>query len=64
MRETMRIGRGRTGRWRVVAAVAGSLALNWYFTDPIHTLTISDAENAAALADGKITPADHDAIFG
>jgi two-component system sensor histidine kinase KdpD len=32
------------------AAVAGSLALNWYFTRPLHTLTISDAENALALA--------------
>ena len=33
----------------VVAALAGSFALNWYFTDPIHTLTISDTENAVAL---------------
>lgn len=31
-------------------AVAGSVALNWYFTDPIHTLTISETENALALA--------------
>ena len=34
----------------ITAALAGSLALNWYFTSPIHTLSISDTENVAALA--------------
>ena len=33
----------------IVAAVAGSLLVNWYFTPPIHTLTISDGENVLAL---------------
>ncbi len=33
----------------LVAAVAGSLAVNWYFTPPIHTLTIADGENVIAL---------------
>ncbi|QXC59792.1 sensor histidine kinase KdpD [Aquihabitans sp. G128] len=31
------------------AAVAGSLALNWFLTEPIHTFTIADAENAVGL---------------
>ncbi len=31
-------------------AVVGSLAMNWFFTDPIHTFTISEGENALALA--------------
>lgn len=34
----------------ITAALAGSLALNWYFTRPIHTLSISDTENAVAVA--------------
>jgi two-component system sensor histidine kinase KdpD len=34
----------------LVAAVAGSFAVNWYFTPPIHTLTIADGENVIALA--------------
>ncbi len=33
----------------LVAAVAGSFAVNWYFTPPIHTLTIADGENVIAL---------------
>ncbi len=33
----------------IVAAIAGSLLVNWYFTPPIHTLTISDGENVLAL---------------
>ncbi|MEO6989537.1 MAG: DUF4118 domain-containing protein [Aquihabitans sp.] len=33
----------------VTAALGGSLALNWFFTTPIHTLSISDTENVAAL---------------
>ncbi len=33
----------------VVAAIGGSLALNWYFTDPLYTLTIAETENALAL---------------
>ena len=31
----------------LAAAVAGSLALNWYFTEPVHTFTIAEAENVA-----------------
>jgi two-component system sensor histidine kinase KdpD len=39
------------GAWRpaVVAAVAGALCVNWYFTPPIHTWTIAEAENVVAL---------------
>ncbi len=33
----------------ITAAVAGSVALNWFFTQPIHTFTISETENVAAL---------------
>ena len=33
----------------VLAAVAGSLLLNYYFTPPIHKFTISEANNALAL---------------
>lgn len=33
----------------VVAAVGGFLLANWYFTPPIHTFTIADAENVLAL---------------
>lgn len=33
----------------LTAAAAGSLALNWYFTEPLHELTIADHENVAAL---------------
>ena len=33
----------------LVAAVAGSFAVNWYFTPPLHTLTIADGENVIAL---------------
>jgi two-component system sensor histidine kinase KdpD len=32
-----------------VAAIAGSLAANWYFTPPYHRLTIDEVENAIAL---------------
>ena len=32
------------------AAIGGSLAINWFFTDPVHTFTISEGENALALA--------------
>jgi two-component system sensor histidine kinase KdpD len=34
----------------ISAAVAGSVALSWYFAEPLHTLTVSDPENALALA--------------
>ncbi|HRC11797.1 MAG: sensor histidine kinase KdpD [Actinomycetales bacterium] len=34
----------------VVTAVASSLAVNWFFTPPLGTLTISSPENALALA--------------
>ncbi|CAN5697930.1 sensor histidine kinase KdpD [soil metagenome] len=32
------------------AAIVGSLALNWFLTEPVHTFTIADAENAVGLA--------------
>jgi two-component system sensor histidine kinase KdpD len=34
----------------VLAALEGSLFLNYYFTPPIHTFTISDPNNALAIA--------------
>jgi two-component system sensor histidine kinase KdpD len=34
----------------LVAAVAGSLLLNYYFTEPLHTFTISETNNTLALA--------------
>lgn len=38
------------GRWpAVVAAVAGFLAANWFFTPPFHTWTIAEVENLVAL---------------
>jgi two-component system sensor histidine kinase KdpD len=38
------------GFWpAVVAAVLASLLLNWYFTQPLHTLTIAEPRNALAL---------------
>ena len=33
----------------LLAAAAGSLLLNWYFTPPIHQFTIADANNAWAI---------------
>ena len=33
----------------LLAAVAGSLLLNWFFTPPIHQFTIADANNAWAI---------------
>jgi two-component system, OmpR family, sensor histidine kinase KdpD len=33
----------------VIAAIAGSVLLNYYFTPPIHTFTIAEANNALAL---------------
>ena len=33
----------------LAAAVAGFLLVNWYFTPPIHTWTISEGENVVAL---------------
>ncbi|MGB8383610.1 MAG: DUF4118 domain-containing protein [Dermatophilaceae bacterium] len=33
----------------LIAAVAGSTLLNYYFTPPLHTLSISEANNALAL---------------
>src|SRR6478752_1522674 len=39
------------GIWPALfCAVVGSLVVNWFFTDPRGTLTISDAPNALALA--------------
>src|SRR6266704_398149 len=38
------------GFWpAVLAAVAGSLLLNWFFTPPLHTFTIEKPENLLAL---------------
>jgi len=38
------------GFWpAVLAAVAASLLLNWYFTPPVHTFTIQDPQNMLAL---------------
>ncbi|MCC7075773.1 MAG: sensor histidine kinase KdpD [Acidimicrobiia bacterium] len=38
------------GTWPAIAAAfTGFLCLNWYFTPPIHTLTIADPENLFAL---------------
>jgi two-component system sensor histidine kinase KdpD len=33
----------------VLEAIAGSLLLNFYFTPPVHTFTIADADHAAAV---------------
>ncbi len=33
----------------IVAAIAGFLLLNWFFTPPVHTLTVAELENAFAL---------------
>ena len=33
----------------LIAAVAGSMLLNYYFTPPLHTLTISETNNSLAL---------------
>ena len=33
----------------LAAALAGSLAANWYFTPPLHRFTIADPENIVAL---------------
>jgi two-component system sensor histidine kinase KdpD len=39
------------GFWAaLVAAIAGSLLLNFYFAPPLHTFTITDGENILALA--------------
>ncbi|WFE38198.1 DUF4118 domain-containing protein [Micromonospora sp. WMMD998] len=39
------------GLWpALVAALGGSLLLNWFFTPPFHTLTIAQADNLLALA--------------
>ncbi|MEU4704708.1 sensor histidine kinase KdpD [Nonomuraea dietziae] len=38
------------GMWpAVTAAIGGSLLLNWFFTPPVHTWNIADAENLFAL---------------
>ncbi|MFF7471867.1 ATP-binding protein [Streptomyces sp. NPDC008092] len=34
----------------LTSAVVGSLLLNWFFTPPVHTLTIADPENIVAIA--------------
>ncbi|MBX9398924.1 DUF4118 domain-containing protein, partial [Streptomyces sp. TRM72054] len=34
----------------LASAVVGSVLLNWYFTPPVHTLTIADPENIVAIA--------------
>lgn len=38
------------GLWPAVgAAILGYLAINWFFTPPVHTLTIADPQNSLAL---------------
>ena len=38
------------GLWpAIVAAIAASLTINWYFTHPIHTWTIAEPENLLAI---------------
>ncbi len=38
------------GLWpAIVAAVAASLVVNWYFTEPVHTFTIAEGQNLVAL---------------
>ena len=38
------------GFWpAVLAAVTASLLVNWYFTPPVHTLTIADGKSLLAL---------------
>ncbi|MEW1780244.1 sensor histidine kinase KdpD [Streptomyces sp. NPDC086777] len=34
----------------LASAVVGSLLLNWFFTPPVHTLTIADPQNIVAIA--------------
>ncbi|MFE9097050.1 ATP-binding protein [Streptomyces sp. NPDC007264] len=34
----------------LASAAAGSLLLNWFFTPPVHTLTIADPQNIVAMA--------------
>ncbi|WP_030225856.1 sensor histidine kinase [Streptomyces sp. NRRL WC-3626] len=34
----------------LASAVVGSLLLNWYFTTPVHTLTIADPKNIVGIA--------------
>jgi two-component system sensor histidine kinase KdpD len=34
----------------LASALVGSLLLNWFFTPPVHTLTIADPENIVAIA--------------
>ncbi|MGW7385720.1 ATP-binding protein [Streptomyces sp. NPDC054794] len=34
----------------LTSAAVGSLLLNWYFTPPVHTLTIADPKNIVAIA--------------
>ena len=34
----------------LASAAAGSLLLNWFFTPPVHTLTIAEPKNVAAIA--------------
>ena len=42
--------RRSVGSWpAIVAAIAASLAINWYFTHPIHTWTIAEPENLLAI---------------
>ena len=50
----MLLGRGRRGHRRapdpaLVTAVGAGILVNWYLTEPYHTLTIAEAENSAAL---------------
>lgn len=39
----------------LLGAVLGALSLNWYFTEPLYTWTVDDAENVVALVAFTIT---------
>jgi two-component system sensor histidine kinase KdpD len=41
----------------LVAALAGFLAVNWYFTPPLHTWTVAEGENVLALGAYLLTAA-------
>jgi len=42
-------------RWSLPVAAASMIAFNWFFLPPVHTLTIADSENWAALAAYSVT---------
>ncbi len=56
------------GVWpAMAAAVAASLVVNWYFTEPLHTFTIAEGQNLVALVTfllvaGIVSHAGHPAV--